>query len=86
MKAIQVPSFGAGGPIGDRAASSRPRPGEVALDVTCAAVGLIDVFILQGLYCDRPALPQPPYVPGLEVAGRVRALGEGVAGLRPASP
>jgi NADPH2:quinone reductase len=40
------------------------------------------VFIRQGLYRDRPGLPQPPYVPGLEVAGTVRALGEGVCRVR----
>lgn len=57
-----------------------PGPGQIAIDVTHAAVGLIDVFIRQGLYKDRPGLPQPPYVPGLEVAGTVRALGDGVTG------
>jgi NADPH:quinone reductase len=55
-----------------------PGPGQVAIDVAYAAVGLIDLYIRQGLYQDRPGLPQPPYVPGLEVAGTVRALGEGV--------
>jgi NADPH2:quinone reductase len=54
--------------------------GEIAIDVTHAAVGLIDVFLRQGLYKDRPGLPQPPFVPGLEVAGTVRALGEGATG------
>ncbi|MEW2549046.1 zinc-binding dehydrogenase [Streptomyces sp. NPDC047002] len=58
-----------------------PGPGQVAVDVSHAAVGLVDVFIRQGLYKDRDGLPQPPYVPGLEVAGTVRALGEGVTGL-----
>src|SRR5215470_2620480 len=57
-----------------------PGPGQVAIDVTYAAVGLVDIYIRQGLYKDRPGLPQPPYVPGLEVAGTVRALGDGVAG------
>ena len=57
-----------------------PGPGEVAIDVTHAAVGLIDVFLRQGLYKDRPGMPQPPFVPGLEVAGTVRALGAGVTG------
>ena len=55
-----------------------PGPGQVSIDVTHAAVGLIDVFIRQGLYKDREGLPQPPYVPGLEVAGTIRELGEGV--------
>ena len=58
-----------------------PGPGQIAIDVTYAAVGLIDVFLRQGLYKDRPGLPQPPFIPGLEVAGTVRELGEGVTGL-----
>ncbi|HEY6493932.1 MAG TPA: zinc-binding dehydrogenase [Trebonia sp.] len=57
-----------------------PGPGQVAIDVTHAAVGLIDVFFRQGLYRDRPGMPRPPFVPGLEVAGTVRALGDGVTG------
>jgi NADPH2:quinone reductase len=63
-----------------------PGPGQVAIDVSHAAVGLVDVYIRQGLYKDRPGLPQPPYVPGLEVAGTIRSLGEGVEGLRVGEP
>jgi NADPH2:quinone reductase len=63
-----------------------PGPGQVAIDVSHAAVGLIDVYIRQGLYKDRAGLPQPPYVPGLEVAGTIRALGEGVDGFRIGEP
>ena len=44
------------------------------------------MFIRQGLYRDRPGLPQPPYVPRLEVAGTVRALGQGVAGFEVGEP
>jgi NADPH2:quinone reductase len=55
-----------------------PGPGQISIDVTHAAVGLVDVFIRQGLYKDREGLPQPPYVPGLEVAGTIRELGQGV--------
>ena len=81
MKAIQVSSFGPPEVLRPtELPDATAGPGEVAIDVTHAAVGLIDVFIRQGLYRDRPGLPQPPYVPGLEVAGTVRALGEGVAG------
>jgi NADPH2:quinone reductase len=57
-----------------------PGPGQVSIDVTHAAVGLIDLFLRQGIYRDVPGLPQPPFVPGLEVAGTVRQLGAGVAG------
>ncbi|MFB9830714.1 quinone oxidoreductase family protein [Actinoallomurus acaciae] len=57
-----------------------PGPGEIAIDVTHAAVGLIDVFFRDGHFKDRPGMPQPPFVPGLEVTGTVRALGDGVTG------
>ena len=62
-----------------------PGPGQVAIDVTYAAVGLVDIYIRQGLYKDRAGLPQPPYVPGLEVgrhhprAGRRRGGASSVA-------
>ncbi len=87
MKAIQVTRFGdpsvlAVADLPDPA----PGPGEVAIDVSHAAVGLIDVFLRQGLFKEREVLPQPPYVPGLEVAGTVRALGDGVTGLTVGEP
>jgi NADPH:quinone reductase len=44
------------------------------------------VYIPQGLYKDREGLPQPPYTPGLEVAGTIRALGDGVNGFRVGEP
>lgn len=54
-----------------------PRPGEVLVKVAAAGVNRPDVLQRRGLY------PMPPGVnptPGLEVAGTVAALGEGVAG------
>lgn len=59
-----------------------PGPGQVAIDVTHAAVGLIDLFIRQGRYRETPGMPRPPYTPGLEVTGTVREVGEGVTDLR----
>jgi len=87
VKAIQVSGFGPPEVLRvTELPDPAPGPGEVAIDVTHAAVGLIDVFIRQGQYRDRPGLPQPPYVPGLEVAGTVRALGEGVAAFEVGEP
>lgn len=63
-----------------------PGPGEISIDVTHAAVGLVDVLIRQGLYKDREGLPQPPYVRGLEVAGTVHELGDGVDGFAVGEP
>ena len=59
-----------------------PAPGQIAVNVSHSAVGLVDVFLRQGLFKDAPGMPQAPFVPGLEVAGTVRALGEGVTGFR----
>ena len=87
MRAAVVPRFG--GPEVFELAELPdpvPGPGQVAIDVTYAAVGLIDIYIRQGLYRDRPGLPQPPYVPGLEVAGTIRAVSGGVAGFAVAEP
>ncbi|MDR7009377.1 quinone oxidoreductase family protein [Paraburkholderia strydomiana] len=81
MKAIQVTQFG--GPsvlVAADLPDPTPGQGEIAIDVTHAAVGLIDVFFRQGLFEDVPGMPKPPFIPGLEAAGSVRALGEGVTG------
>ncbi len=81
MKAVQASQFGAPSVLTiTDLPDPTPGPGQIAIDVTHAAVGLIDVYLRQGLFKDAPGLPQPPYVPGLEVAGTVRALGEGVTG------
>jgi NADPH:quinone reductase len=50
-------------------------PGTLLVEVAAAGVNYIDTYQREGIY------PMPlPYVPGLEGAGRVRAVGEGVNG------
>lgn len=82
MKTIRVTRYG--GPevleVADLPAPA-PGPGEVAIDVTHAAVGLIDVLVRRGAFADYDLPMQPPYTPGIEVAGTIRAVGEGVTGL-----
>src|SRR6186997_15001 len=60
------------------AAGEMPQPeagaGEVLLDVVAAGVSFPDLLISQGLYQRRN---EPPYVPGFEVAGRVRQAPQG---------
>ncbi|WP_202915547.1 MULTISPECIES: zinc-binding dehydrogenase [unclassified Mycolicibacterium] len=61
-------------------ADPTPGPGQITIDVTHSAVGLIDAYLRRGQFKNMKNLPQPPYVPGAEMVGRVRALGEGVTG------
>lgn len=57
-----------------------PGPGEVLIRVTAAGVNFVDVFQAHGTFPDGP---RPPYVAGIEGAGEVVAVGEGVTGLEP---
>ncbi|NEX62607.1 NADPH:quinone oxidoreductase family protein [Noviherbaspirillum galbum] len=52
-----------------------PGAGEVAIDVQAAGVNFPDVLIIQNKYQFKPELP---FTPGSELAGVVRAVGEGV--------
>ncbi|MEP6608730.1 MAG: NADPH:quinone oxidoreductase family protein [Burkholderiaceae bacterium] len=56
-----------------------PGPGEVRIRVAAAGVNFPDALIVQKKYQLQPKLP---FVPGTEVAGRIDAVGEGVAHLR----
>ncbi|SNS32132.1 NADPH:quinone oxidoreductase family protein [Sphingopyxis indica] len=53
-----------------------PGPGEVRVRVRAAAVNFPDLLMTNGGYQLKPELP---FTPGLEFAGEVEALGEGVA-------
>jgi NADPH:quinone reductase len=55
-------------------------PGEVLIDVKAAALNFPDVLMTRGLYQERPPLP---FIPGLELAGVVAAVGEGVNRCKP---
>ncbi len=54
-------------------------PGEVLVDVVAAGINRADIMQRQGFY---PPPPGAPDYPGLEVSGRVAALGEGVTDWR----
>jgi NADPH2:quinone reductase len=59
-----------------------PGPGEVAVAVAFAGVNYAEVMARRG----ELAPFQPPFVPGLEVSGRVCALGPGVDGIEVGRP
>jgi NADPH2:quinone reductase len=52
-----------------------PGPGEVRVAVEAAGVNFADVMQRRGHY---PGGPEPTYVPGMEAAGTIDAVGEGV--------
>jgi NADPH2:quinone reductase len=53
-----------------------PGPGEVLVRVRAIGLNFADCAARMGVY---PNVPAPPFVPGMEVAGEVAALGGGVA-------
>ncbi|HSO96405.1 MAG TPA: NADPH:quinone oxidoreductase family protein [Acidimicrobiia bacterium] len=54
-----------------------PEPGQVTVRVAAAALGLQDLLLVRGSYQLKPPLP---FTPGMEAAGTVVAVGEGVDG------
>lgn len=84
MRAIVVEQYG--GPEALRLTDvTAPTPGgdQVSIAVQAAAVGLIDVlFRRDGL----GGLVSVPFIPGIEVAGRILEVGDDVEGLTPGQP
>ncbi|HXI28306.1 MAG TPA: NADPH:quinone oxidoreductase family protein, partial [Vicinamibacterales bacterium] len=59
--------------------SPAPGPGEVVISVKAAGVNFPDVLIIQNKYQVKPPLP---FSPGSEVAGVVKATGDGVTAVK----
>lgn len=57
-----------------------PGPGEVLVEVKAAGLNFADSLMCAGKYQVKPPVP---FVPGLELAGMVTALGQGVDNLKP---
>ncbi len=57
----------------------QPGPGEVRLKVEAVGINFADALAVAGEYLTRTRLP---YTPGMEFAGVVDALGEGVSGVQ----
>ena len=58
-------------------------PADVAIDVRAAGVNFADILVRMGMY---PEGPEPPCVPGLEVAGVISELGSAVGGIEIGEP
>ena len=82
MRAVVVSAFGGPEMLGMvDVPEPEPGPGEVSVAVRFAGVNYTDVRNRRG-----DGLGQPPFIPGVEVAGTVRAVGAGVTSLRPGQP
>jgi NADPH2:quinone reductase len=58
-------------------------PGQVRIRVAAATVNPTDTNARAGAYAGRDPVKQPPWVPGMDVAGTVVEVGEGVAHVAP---
>ncbi|HXX81426.1 MAG TPA: alcohol dehydrogenase catalytic domain-containing protein, partial [Thermodesulfovibrionales bacterium] len=81
MKAIRVHEFGVPEvmKLGEVAAPT-PGNGQILVKVYAAGVNPVDCYIRSGLYPKKPALP---FTPGMDAAGIVEAVGEGVKRMKP---
>ena len=68
------------GPVDDLVVVERDspplKPGQVRLSVSAAGVNFVDNLLVGGRYQIKPPLP---FVPGMEVVGRIAECGDGVA-------
>ena len=80
MRAVMCKGFG---PPESLVVETLPDPtpgkGEVVVDVSFIGLNFFDTLIIQNKYQLKPSLP---FSPASEFAGRVSAVGEGVAGLK----
>ncbi len=77
MKALVVEALAPdyGGCVLKELPTPDPGPGEVLVEVRAAAVNFPDLLMTRGEYQHKPPLP---FIPGLEMAGVVAKVGEGV--------
>jgi len=81
VRAIQVRRFGAPEDLAvAEVAVPAPGPGEVLIEVHACGVNFPDLLVARGEY---QILAPLPFSPGKEIAGIVRAVGEGVSSLAP---
>ncbi len=57
-----------------------PGPGEISVRIGACGLNFADLLMIEGRYQDRP---DPPVTLGMELAGTVAALGDGVQGFAP---
>jgi len=86
MKAIMIESYGGAEVLQMRTDMPRPRatPGHVLVKVACAGINFMDVHTRQGKYATSVTYPvRLPCTLGMEGAGEVIEVGEGVENFTP---
>src|SRR5580698_5405366 len=81
MKAIRVHQFG--GPEVQRLEEipkPAPAPGQILVHIRAAGINPVDAYIRTGTNPNKPALP---YTPGIDAAGMVDSVGDGVRRFKP---
>ncbi|MCZ6773485.1 MAG: NADPH:quinone oxidoreductase family protein [Proteobacteria bacterium] len=56
-----------------------PGPGEILIDVKAIGINFADSLVVEGRYQAKPSVP---FIPGSEVGGDIKTLGENVEGLK----
>jgi len=80
MKAVRVHEFGGPEVLRlEEVEAPRPAAGQVSVRVRAAGVNPVDTYIRSGAHAVRPRLP---WTPGLDAAGVVEEVGEGVTRFR----
>lgn len=80
MKAIQANRFGGPEVLKfEEIECPKPGPGQVLVRLKATGVNPVDTYILTGTYARKPDLP---YIPGMDGAGTIEALGSNVQGLQ----
>ena len=75
-RAVEITEFGDAGTMTVREVEPpEPGAGEVRIEVRAAGINFADIMQRRGHYHGGP---EPPYRPGMEVAGVIDAVGEGV--------
>jgi NADPH:quinone reductase len=80
MKAVRVHEFGGPEQLRpEEIPDPQPREGQVLVRVRATGVNPVDTYIRTGAHAVKPKLP---YTPGMDAAGTVEAVGEGVTRFR----
>ncbi|MBT9244153.1 NADPH:quinone oxidoreductase family protein [Gemmobacter fulvus] len=79
MRAFQLSTLGQA-PAFQDVTLPPPGPGEVRLAIAACGLNFADLLMVDGKYQEKPALP---FTMGMELAGRITAVGAGVSGFAP---